>query len=76
MILSAFVISISDIGLDSDGQSIIQYIHKNRQNELEITGKTVDDTLLEEIQSIKNIRMGSTIFYLVYYPSIRYRQKI
>lgn len=48
ILLSAFVIGISDIGLDSDGQSIIQHIHENRQRELEIAGKAVDDDLLEE----------------------------
>ena len=41
ILLSAFVICISDIGLNSDGQNIIQYIHENRQKELEIAGKPV-----------------------------------
>ena len=48
ILLSAFGICISDIGLNSDGQNIIQYIHENRQKELEIAGKPVDDALFEE----------------------------
>lgn len=74
MILSAFVISISDIGLDSDGQSIIQYIHKNRQNELEITGKTVDDTLLEEYKD-KEYPDGLNYFLSCILPSDQIQTK-
>lgn len=74
ILLSAFVICISDIGLNSDGQNIIQYIHENRQKELEITGKPVDDVLFEEYKD-KEYPHGLKYFCPVYYPQTRYRQK-
>ena len=63
--LSAFVICISDIGLNSDGQNIIQYIHENRQKELEITGKPVDDVLFEEYKD-KEYPHGLKYFFVLF----------
>ena len=63
--LSAFVICISDIGLNSDGQNIIQYIHENRQKELEIAGKPVDDALFEEYKN-KEYPHGLEVFFVLY----------
>lgn len=74
ILLSAFVIGISDIGLDSDGQSIIQHIHENRQRELEITGKAVDDDLLKEYKE-KEYPDGLNYFLSCILPSDQIQTK-
>ena len=74
ILLSAFVICISDIGLNSDGQNIIQYIHENRQKELEITGKPVDDVLFEEYKD-KEYPHGLKYFLSCLLPSDQIQTK-
>ncbi len=74
ILLSAFVIGISDIGLDSDGQNIIQYIHENRQKELEIAGKPVDDALFEEYKN-KEYPHGLKYFLSCLLPSDQIQTK-
>lgn len=56
ILLSAFVICISDIGLNSDGQNIIQYIHENRQKNWKLQENPWMTFCLKNIR-IKNIRM-------------------
>ena len=74
ILLSAFVICISDIGLNSDGQNIIQYIHENRQKELEIAGKPVDDALFEEYKD-KEYPHGLKYFLSCLLPSDQIQTK-
>lgn len=46
--LSVLMVCLSDLGLDSDGQTITQYIRENKHSEMQFEGKKVDDDFLEK----------------------------
>lgn len=61
MILSTVIVFVSDVGFDPEEPGIVQYIRKNKQEEMEIVGEKVDDRLLENT-GIKNVRRDFGIF--------------
>lgn len=68
MILSTVIVFVSDVGFDPEEPGIVQYIRKNKQEEMEIVGEKVDDRLLEKYRD-KECAQGLWYFLNCLFPS-------
>ncbi|WP_418417399.1 hypothetical protein [Blautia sp.] len=68
MILSVVIVFVSDVGFDSEEPGIVQYIRKNKQEEMEIVGEKVDDRMLEKYRD-KECAQGLWYFLNCLFPS-------